>query len=210
MTLPRASRKAAPVPFPGRQALHVIGEHALQECLAIAPGHRHLAQHGAVDDTRPLAHRAVLRGGVSVVQRDLPAVDLAKARAALAMHVVEEELVGHGALYNAARGPRPSSRPRRAPALSPAPARLVSAPSARAAVAPHRRSLSHPGLRDHAAADPGGPGHPEVPRVPRAIPDPREPGRGGDRRGQAHLVPARLQRAAPESSGHRPRDARPL
>src|SRR4029453_134343 len=149
--------------------------HALQEHQAITAGDGHLPQARAVEEGDGFAGGAILAGTVGYDERIVDAresaVNLRGAR----------DLVHNGA--RVADG-RPEalrcafvSRPARPLAFSPTSARLVPPTPPRPAVAAHRGSVPHPGLRDHAAAYASRPGDPEVSRVPAPLSDPREPPR---------------------------------
>ena len=93
--------------------------------------------------------------------------------------------------------------------VPPAAAPLVPPPRPRPALATHPRSLVHPGVRIHAAADPGGAGRGVLAAVPRAVPDAcgpwprREPRRGARELGGAGLLPPGGKPAPAGQGGHR-------
>src|SRR5712692_4166922 len=88
-------------PLPRREALDLVGQHALQKRLAVAPRDRHLAGEGAVDHARGFSHRPVLGGDVTVVAREHPAAGLLHGRALSAVHLIERELIWHGFIVDA-------------------------------------------------------------------------------------------------------------
>ena len=98
----------------------------------------------------------------------------------------------------------------RSPTLPDAPADVVPPARPRSAVADDRRSVPHPRLGDHAAADAGRSRAAEVRGVAREISVVRRAGRRARARGDADVVSARLQHPAEAPAVDRARGRREL
>src|SRR5437660_317762 len=87
--------------------------------------------------------------------------------------------------------------------VSAPPPELVPPAPARSPVAAHTEPLPHSGVRDHAAADPGGPRRPQISGVAGALSFAGGPGTRRRPRGAGGLVSARVQYPAGAAARHR-------